>query len=80
MELVTMSNVPSQVIKYMDNNEYINKIKNIKNGQTKNIYRTQEVEIDVLKVNKKLYTIINHYKAEKTGTEAILDMIDAAAI
>lgn len=48
--------------------------KNLKNGETKNIYKNKDVEIDIKKVGRKIYKFVNHYSREKSFANCIENM------
>lgn len=53
------------VFNYMSKEDYSKKIKNLKNDERRNIYKKDNVEIDVKKIGRKIYKLINVYGTEK---------------
>ena len=52
------------VFNYMSKEDYSKKIKNLKNDERRNIYKKDNVEIDVKKIGRKIYKLINVYGKE----------------
>lgn len=50
-----------EVLKYVDINTYSEEKAKLKNGQTKKIYENDSLDIELKKVGRKVYTIINRY-------------------
>ena len=55
----------NKVFDYISKEEYNSKIKGLKNDETRIIYKKDNIEIYVKKINKKIYKFINHYGSEK---------------
>lgn len=54
-----------EINKYISTEEYINETKALKSGQSKNIYSDTDVDIEIKKVGRKIYTFVNKYGKEK---------------
>lgn len=50
-----------EINKYISIEEYINEIKSLKSGQSKNIYSDTNIDIEIKKVGRKIYTFVNRY-------------------
>ena len=57
-----------EINKYISIQEYINEIKVLKSGQSKSIYSDTDIDIEIKKVGKKIYTFVNKYGDEKLNT------------
>lgn len=64
------------IFDYITKEEYENKIKGLKDSETRNIYKSGNVEIDVKKVGKNIYKFINVYGNEKF-VDCIVNMYNA---
>ena len=53
------------IFDYITEEEYESKIKGLKDSETRNIYKSGNVEIDVKKVGRHIYKFINIYGNEK---------------
>lgn len=53
------------IFDYITKEEYESKIKGLKDSETRNIYKSGNVEIDVKKVGRHIYKFINIYGNEK---------------
>ena len=51
----------NNILMYISKEEYQKACNSLKNGQTVNIYRDGNVEIDIKKVGRKVYNFISHY-------------------
>lgn len=49
------------IFMYISKEEYQKACNNLKNGQTINIYKKNNIEIDIKKVGTKIYKFISHY-------------------
>ena len=58
------------IFDYITKEEYESKIKGLKDSETRNIYKSGNVEIDVKKVGRHVYKFINVY-----GNENFVDCI-----
>ena len=58
------------IFDYITKEEYESKIKDLKDSETRNIYKSGNVEIDVQKVGRHIYKFINVY-----GNENFVDCI-----
>ena len=58
------------IFDYITKEEYESKIKGLKDSETRNIYKSGNVEIDVKKVGRHIYKFINVY-----GNENFVDCI-----
>ena len=65
------------IFDYITEEEYKDKIKGLKDSETRNIYKSGNVEIDVKKVGRKIYKFINIYGNEKFE-DCILRMYEAS--
>lgn len=54
-----------EIIKYISIEDYINETKGLKSGQIKNIYSDMNIDIEIKKVGRKIYTFVNKYGEEK---------------
>ncbi|XZK75512.1 hypothetical protein ACSXCI_01990 [Clostridium perfringens] len=54
--------------KYVSIEEYTNEIKVLKSGQSKSIYSDTDIDIEIKKVRRKIYTFVNKYGDEKLNT------------
>ena len=57
-----------EINKYISIEDYINETKALKSGQSKNIYSDTDVDIEIKKVGRKIYTFVNKYGEEKLNT------------
>lgn len=57
-----------EINRYITVEYYINEIKSLKSGQSKNIYSDTYVDIEIKKVGRKIYTFVNKYGEEKLNT------------
>ena len=64
------------IFDYITEEEYKNKIKGLKDSETRNIYKSGNVEIDVKKVGRHIYKFINIYGNEKF-VDCIVNMYNA---
>ena len=64
------------IFDYITKEEYENKIKGLKDSETRNIYKSGNVEIDVKKVGRHIYKFINIYGNEKF-VDCIVNMYNA---
>lgn len=49
------------ILMYISKEEYQKACNKLKNGQTINIYKQNNIEIDIKKVGTKIYKFISHY-------------------
>lgn len=54
-----------EIIKYISIEDYVNETKALKSGQSKNIYSDIDIDIEIKKVGRKIYTFVNKYGEEK---------------
>lgn len=54
-----------EIIKYISIEDYVNETKALKSGQSKNIYTDIDIDIEIKKVGRKIYTFVNKYGEEK---------------
>lgn len=54
-----------EIIKYISIEDYVNETKALKSGQSKNIYTDIDLDIEIKKVGRKIYTFVNKYGEEK---------------
>ena len=59
------------IYKYLTKEEYEKECKSLKAGKTKRIFKNENLEIDIKKVGRKVYTIINNFTHEKKLNEAL---------
>ena len=64
------------IFDYITKEEYENKIKGLKDSETRNIYKSGNIEIDVKKVGRNIYKFINIYGNEKF-VDCIVNMYNA---
>ena len=64
------------IFDYITKEEYESKIKGLKDSETRNIYKSGNVEIDVKKVGRQIYKFINIYGNEKF-VDCIVNMYNA---
>lgn len=64
------------IFDYITQEEYESKIKDLKDSETRNIYKSGNVEIDVEKVGRHIYKFINVYGNEKFE-DCIVNMYNA---
>ena len=64
------------IFDYITKEEYESKIKDLKDSETRNIYKSGNVEIDVKKVGRHIYKFINVYGDEKFE-DCIVNMYNA---
>ena len=64
------------IFDYITKEEYESKIKDLKDSETRNIYKSGNIEIDVKKVGRKIYKILNIYGNEKFE-DCIVNMYNA---
>ena len=64
------------IFDYITKEEYESKIKGLKDSETRNIYKSGNVEIDVEKVGRHVYKFINVYGNEKF-VDCIVNMYNA---
>ena len=64
------------IFDYITEEEYESKIKGLKDSETRNIYKSGNVEIDVKKVGRQIYKFINIYGNEKF-VDCIVNMYNA---
>lgn len=64
------------IFDYITEEEYESKIKGLKDSETRNIYKSGNVEIDVKKVGRHIYKFINIYGNEKFQ-DCIVNMYNA---
>ena len=64
------------IFDYITKEEYESKIKGLKDSETRNIYKSGNIEIDVKKVGRKIYKILNIYGNEKFE-DCIVNMYNA---
>ncbi|MBP1890127.1 hypothetical protein J2Z53_001711 [Clostridium moniliforme] len=57
-----------EINKYVSIEEYTNEIKVLKSGQSKSIYSDTDIDIEIKKVGKKIYTFVNKYGDKKLNT------------
>lgn len=57
-----------EINKYISIEDYINETKALKSGQSKNIYSDTDIDIEIKKVGRKIYTFVNKYGEEKLNT------------
>ena len=65
------------IFDYITEEEYENKIKGLKDSETRNIYKSGNIEIDVKKVGRHIYKFINVYGNEKF-VDCIVRMYEAS--
>ncbi len=70
--------MPQEILNYISKEEYTKKTKSLKNGQTLCLHKDKNINIDIIKNGRKIYTVISHFSDEKTATEAITDMYNAS--
>ena len=59
------------IYKYISEEEYNSFCMKIKPNETLKIYEDNNMDIEIKKVNRKVYTYINNYTREKTLKEAL---------
>ena len=64
------------IFDYITKEEYESKIKGLKDSETRNIYKSGNIEIDVEKVGRHIYKFINVYGNEKF-VDCIVNMYNA---
>ena len=64
------------IFDYITKEEYESKIKGLKDSETRNIYKSGNIEIDVQKVGRHIYKFINIYGNEKF-VDCIVNMYNA---
>ena len=64
------------IFDYITKEEYESKIKDLKDSETRNIYKSGNIEIDVQKVGRHIYKFINVYGNEKFE-DCIVNMYNA---
>ena len=64
------------IFDYITKEEYENKIKGLKDSETRYIYKSGNIEIDVKKVGRHIYKFINIYGNEKF-VDCIVNMYNA---
>lgn len=64
------------IFDYITEEEYESKIKGLKESETRNIYKSGNIEIDVQKVGRQIYKFINVYGNEKF-VDCIVNMYNA---
>ena len=64
------------IFDYITKEEYESKIKDLKDSETRNIYKSGNIEIDVEKVGRHVYKFINVYGNEKFE-DCIVNMYNA---
>lgn len=64
------------IFDYITKEEYESKIKGLKDSETRNIYKSGNIEIDVQKVGRHIYKFINVYGNEKF-VDCIVNMYNA---
>ena len=64
------------IFDYITKEEYESKIKGLKDSETRNIYKSGNIEIDVQKVGRRIYKFINVYGNEKF-VDCIVNMYNA---
>ena len=64
------------IFDYITKEEYESKIKDLKDSETRNIYKSGNIEIDVQKVGRHIYKFINIYGNEKFE-DCIVNMYNA---
>ena len=64
------------IFDYITKEEYESKIKDLKDSETRNIYKSGNIEIDVEKVGRHIYKFINVYGDEKFE-DCIVNMYNA---
>lgn len=64
------------IFDYITKEEYEIKIKGLKDSETRNIYKSGNIEIDVKKVGRHIYKFINVYGNEKF-VDCIVNMYNA---
>ena len=64
------------IFDYITKEEYESKIKGLKDSETRNIYKSGNIEIDVKKVGRRIYKFINIYGNEKF-VDCIVNMYNA---
>ena len=64
------------IFDYITKEEYESKIKGLKDSETRNIYKSGNIEIDVEKVGRNIYKFINVYGNEKF-VDCIVNMYNA---
>jgi hypothetical protein len=57
-----------EIIKYIPIEMYINETKKLKSGQIKNIYSDTNIDIEIKKVGRKIYTFVNEYGEENLNS------------
>ncbi len=57
-----------EINKYITVEYYTNEIKSLKSGQSKNIYSDTDVDIEIKKIGRRIYTFVNKYGDEKLNT------------
>ena len=64
------------IFDYITKEEYESKIKGLKDSETRNIYKSGNIEIDGKKVGRHIYKFINVYGNEKF-VDCIVNMYNA---
>ena len=54
-----------EIIKYISIEMYVNETKDLQSGQSKNIYSDTNIDIEIKKVGRRIYTFVNKYGDEK---------------
>lgn len=57
-----------EINRYITVEYYTNEIKSLKSGQSKNIYSDTDVDIEIKKIGRRIYTFVNKYGNEKLNT------------
>lgn len=58
---------------YISKEQYQEVCMHLKNGETKNMYKSDDIEIDIKKVGRKIYNFISHY-GNNDAKECLEDM------
>lgn len=57
-----------EIIKYIPIEMYINETQKLRSGQIKNIYSDKNIDIEIKKVGRKIYTFVNEYGQESLNS------------
>lgn len=57
-----------KILLYITKEKYHTLCDNLKDGETRNIYCQDGTEIDILKIDKKIYNFISNYGEKKFST------------
>ncbi|EHJ01894.1 hypothetical protein CDLVIII_5412 [Clostridium sp. DL-VIII] len=63
----------NNILMYISKEDYQKACGSLKSGQTINIYKGNNVEIDIKKVGRKIYNFISHY-GDNDAKECLEDM------